>query len=200
MGASVKVLPLFPLQLVLFPGEVIPLYIFEPRYKELVSDCKKDKISFGILYSKKSGLLDVGAQVSLHEIKKIYPDGTLDIKVMAHKLFNLKEFYDQMPDKLYSGGEVEYFKPEKKIIGKELRALYMEYELKYNQKVCELRDTLDLTSLEVALRVNLSNFKKYELLKLPNDQERQKYLVKELKVLSKIREMEDSLKDRFKLN
>ena len=58
-------LPLFPLDVVLFPGTPLPLHVFEPRYKELLSECLEQKKTFGIVRAEEEGLADVGCTAEI---------------------------------------------------------------------------------------------------------------------------------------
>jgi len=60
MAPEVRELPLFPLPLVLLPTEVVPLHIFEERYKEMIGLCLEEHRDFGIVWMSDSELKDVG--------------------------------------------------------------------------------------------------------------------------------------------
>ena len=77
-------LPLFPLQTVFFPGETVPLHIFEDRYKQLIQDCLKEAMTFGIpVYIDKS--LAYGTEVQLKEVVNTYVDGSMDVVCVARQ-------------------------------------------------------------------------------------------------------------------
>lgn len=102
-----RFLPLFPLGLVVFPGESLNLHIFEPRYQQLINECESDGITFGIppLFEKK--LANFGTEIRLVEISKRHPDGRLYIKTEGIGLFKIKKFHHTAPDKLYAGADIE---------------------------------------------------------------------------------------------
>jgi Lon protease-like protein len=101
-------IPLFPLELVLFPGERLHLHIFEPRYKQLIQDCREEGIHFGIpLYHQKT-LYPVGCEAVLQRVFKTYEDGKMDIQVKGARLFRIQDTLPAMPGKLYAGAEVEW--------------------------------------------------------------------------------------------
>jgi len=79
-------IPLFPLNIVAFPGEEINLHIFEPRYKQLINDCLDNKTTFGIPSYVKSKI-DLGTETEICSITKKYPDGRMDIKTRGVKVF-----------------------------------------------------------------------------------------------------------------
>ena len=67
-------LPLFPLQSVFFPGETVPLHIFEERYKQLINDCRDEAITFGIPVFI-NGTVEYGTEVQLVEVVNTYDSG-----------------------------------------------------------------------------------------------------------------------------
>ena len=72
-------IPLFPLQLVVFPRTHLPLHIFEDRYKEMVGDAIRDGSEFGIVLAKEDGILNAGCTVMVEKVLEMYPDGRMDI-------------------------------------------------------------------------------------------------------------------------
>ena len=86
-------IPLFPLELVLFPDTPFPLHIFEPRYKEMIGECLKNKTEFGMVRTIAEGdsvrLADYGCTAEIFHVLKTYPDGRMDIFVQGRKRFEL---------------------------------------------------------------------------------------------------------------
>ena len=82
-------LPLFPLGLVLLPGEPVPLHIFEPRYRELVRVCLDADRPFGIVYASEDGLAAVGCTARIHKVVAKYDDGRLDILAVGEDRFHV---------------------------------------------------------------------------------------------------------------
>jgi Lon protease-like protein len=82
-------LPLFPLDLVLLPGNPLPLHIFEPRYKELIGECLDGNKTFGIVRTKEEGIADIGCTAEIVEVTKKYPDGRLDILTAGRRRFEV---------------------------------------------------------------------------------------------------------------
>src|ERR1051325_5817334 len=74
-------IPMFPLNMVLFPGETTKLYIFEERYKQLVDDCLENDASFGIPYIEKGKVQKFGCEVKINRILKTYENGGMDILI-----------------------------------------------------------------------------------------------------------------------
>ncbi|HYG99318.1 MAG TPA: LON peptidase substrate-binding domain-containing protein [Terriglobales bacterium] len=82
-------LPIFPLDLVLFPGETLPLHIFEPRYREMVAECIMEKLPFGIVRGKDETIADVGCTAEIIRLAKKYDDGRMDIEVAGRRRFEI---------------------------------------------------------------------------------------------------------------
>jgi Lon protease-like protein len=80
---------LFPLDLVLFPGVVLPLHIFEPRYKEMIGECLHEKKPFGIVRASSDGIAEIGCTAEIVEVTKKYDDGRLDILTRGVERFEV---------------------------------------------------------------------------------------------------------------
>jgi len=91
-----KLIPLFPLEIVVYPFESLNLHIFEPRYRELIHDCFNEKKSFGIPYFIQDSPLKYGTIVELEMIAKTYENGRMDIKTKAHRrAISLYEYIEE---------------------------------------------------------------------------------------------------------
>jgi Lon protease-like protein len=82
-------LPLFPLDVVLFPGTPLPLHIFEPRYKEMIAECLAERRTFGVVRAIEQGLAEVGCTAEIVSVVKEYPDGRLDLVTEGRNRFEL---------------------------------------------------------------------------------------------------------------
>ena len=80
-------LPLFPLQIVVFPNENLNLHIFEPRYKELINECEKEGTTFGIPAFLKQKVMEFGTELEVIKVEKRYGKGEMDIKTKGIGLF-----------------------------------------------------------------------------------------------------------------
>jgi Lon protease-like protein len=85
----VPLIPLFPLDLVLFPGIPLPLHIFEPRYKEMIGECLENKSPFGMVRAQENAVAEVGCTAQIVEVVKRYPDGRLDILTQGSRRFEV---------------------------------------------------------------------------------------------------------------
>ena len=101
-------IPIFPLGIVVFPGEQLNLHIFEPRYKQLVNDCFAEAKPFGIPTVLENNVNELGTLLEITEIVEIHADGKMDIRTKGLQIFKILETIKAMPDKLYSGAIVAY--------------------------------------------------------------------------------------------
>src|SRR5438270_1188226 len=85
----VPLLPLFPLDVVLFPGAPLPLHIFEPRYKEMIGECLEMKRSFGMVRAHENALAEIGCTAAILNVSKKYDDGRLDITTQGKQRFEI---------------------------------------------------------------------------------------------------------------
>lgn len=90
-------IPVFPLNVVLFPGAPLPLHIFEPRYRAMVKNCLEDKSEFGMLLSLPNGVARVGCTAEIAEVVTRYPDGRLDILTVGRAPFRVVELFSENP-------------------------------------------------------------------------------------------------------
>lgn len=104
-----SLLPLFPLQLVAFPGSAIPLHIFEDRYKEMVGEAEAAGTEFGIVLSKNGGIVNAGCTVVVESVTERFPDGRFNVITRGKRRFTLLGIDEE---KDYLRGEVEFFDDE----------------------------------------------------------------------------------------
>lgn len=196
-------IPIFPLEIVVYPGEELNLHIFEPRYKQLIADCKENNKPFGIPAVINRKVNEMGTLVELVEVTKTYDNGEMDIKTRGTMVFRILEVVKSIPEKLYSGAIVNY--PEnnsngnrnlmEKVIAS-IRSLHTILKVTKNFE----HDEKDLWSYEVAHHAGLSISEEFELLELMHELQREEYLKQHLqKVLPVMAEME-TLKERMQLN
>jgi Lon protease-like protein len=196
-------IPIFPLGIVVYPGENLNLHIFEPRYKQLIKECYENKKPFGIPAVVDNKLQENGTLVSVTELSKLYDNGEMDIKTRGEKVFRMLEVIKEVPDKLYSGAIVNY--PDNKeqgdieLMRKVMNGIRELHKLLNVSKDFKKPDE-ELNSYEVAHHVGLTLQEEYELLGLLEERQRQEYLKRHLtKVLPMVAEME-GLKEKIKQN
>jgi Lon protease-like protein len=196
-------IPIFPLSVVVYPGEELNLHIFEPRYKQLVHECNFQKKPFGIPTVIESKLQDHGTLVQIIELSKVYDNGEMDIKTQGVQVFRILELIKEIPDKLYSGAIVNYphnheqGKPS--LMQKVMAGIHDLHRLLKVNKEYKKADE-EIKTYDIAHHVGLSLQQEYELLGLFDERQRQEYLKRHLaKVIPTVAVMEQ-LKEKIKLN
>lgn len=104
--AESAIIPLFPLNVVLFPHQPLPLHIFEPRYKAMVRDCLEESKEFGVLLVHQGQLFQNGTCARIENILERYDDGRLKILTLGKKRFRVRRVLEGKP---YLEGEVEFW-------------------------------------------------------------------------------------------
>jgi Lon protease-like protein len=196
-------IPIFPLGIVVYPGEHLNLHIFEPRYKQLINECYSQKKQFGIPTMIENRLQDYGSLVEVVELTKVHENGELDIKTKGSRVFRILEVIKEVPDKLYSGAIVNY--PEtneegnRELMKKVMNSIRELHKLLRIDKDFKKNDE-ELKAYDVAHHVGLSLEEEYEMLHLLQERQRQEYLKRHLtKVIPLVAEMEQ-LREKIKLN
>ncbi|MGB5316638.1 MAG: LON peptidase substrate-binding domain-containing protein [Robiginitalea sp.] len=194
-------IPLFPLQSVFFPGETVPLHIFEERYKALIQDCKDEAMTFGIPVFI-DNILAYGTEVQLKEIVNTYPDGAMDVVCVARQVFKVVTFDPQLDDKLYPGGIVAFLDPlqdsDPELVQRVLEAckeLYRLMELPFGPIKLEV-----FNSFTLAHKMGLSFQQEYQLLQLASEKVRLQFLFDHLEQTIKVLGELNRTRERIELN
>lgn len=198
---TMMILPLFPLQSVFFPGETVPLHIFEDRYKQLINDCRKEAMTFGIPVFINNTLV-YGTEVQLVEVVTTYENGEMDVVGVARQVFKVLSFENQMEGKLYAGGDVEFLDNEN-----DADVALREEVL---QRVETLYDLMDVpftktspkqfNSYSLAHKMGLSFEQEYELLQIPNETSRLLYIKKHLETTALVLNEVNRTKGTIEMN
>ncbi len=196
-------IPLFPLAIVVFPGEELNLHIFEPRYKQLIKDCFKNKKPFGIPPVINNKVAEMGTLVQITEITQTYENGEMDIKTKATDVFKILEAIKELPEKLYYGAIVTY--PALKFIGspalmKKILESIRELHILLNVKKDFTKPDNDLLSFDVAHHAGMTLEDEYALLQLEEELHRQEFLKRHLAKVLLVMEQMEQLKSKIQLN
>ncbi len=195
MADLIKI-PMFPLSIFPLPGEMVPLHIFEPRYRQLLEDAETKDISFGIYFSHVSNINKYGALVKLESVIKRYAGGESDIIVKCYDLFALNTLYRTYRDKLYPGGEVTLFETDLTIAASpKLVSRFEEY-----MKLVKIGSTpKNLSVFHIANELNLDFDDKLKL--AAHDGEKQEaILYNQLNYHLQLLQQAEKAKDVFHLN
>jgi Lon protease-like protein len=164
---------LFPLNLVLLPGEQAPLHVFEPRYKELIGECLEDNEEFGLVLADEDGLRDVGTRAGVIEVLETFDDGRLNIVVEGRERFQLVELTE---GRSFQTAEIVDIDDDgEEPTQDELEQCLVAYARVVKAAEAELEDLdLDADSIafQIAARVDFGTEIKQGLLELRSERER----------------------------
>jgi Lon protease-like protein len=164
---------LFPLNLVLVPGEQAPLHIFEPRYRELITECLDFGNDFGLVLEDDEGLREVGTRCNVVEVIDRFPDGRLNIVVEATERFQLLELTD---GHAYRTAEVETLPDESDTPSEDevedVLAAYARVVAAAEAELDDLDLDADSVAYQIAARIDFGPVVKQGLLELRSERER----------------------------
>ena len=194
-------IPLFPLQTVFFPGETVPLHVFEERYKQLIADCRAEALTFGIpVYINQS--LAYGTEVQLRDVVNTYADGSLDVVCVARQVFEVVSFEPVMGDRLYPGGEVRFLdainEAPPKLTDAVIEACRRLYELMDMPFGPIKREVFN--SFTLAHKMGLSLQQEYSLLQISDETSRLLFVLQHLEETSRVLEELNRTRERIEMN
>lgn len=198
-----RLLPLFPLNLVVFPGEKLNLHIFEPRYRQLLADCLETGQTFGIPPYLNEQVQPIGTEMRLLKVERAYPGGEADIRTLGVGRFRTVEMLHEAPGKLYAAG---YIAPlpddaaEDPLLRPQISRLVEQLYGALGLQKLFIELPPDYRTFDVAHHLGLSTEQEYELLELPNEPERQQYVLRHLEHMLPVVLETERLKERVRQN
>ena len=179
----------------------MPLHIFEERYKELIHDCRKEAITFGIpVYI--NDRIAYGTEVQLVEVVTTYENGSMDVVCVARQVFQVMTFDNEMEGKLYAGGVVKFLEAindgdleTKRVVLEGIRELYDLMGVPFDPIAPEKFNTYML-----AHKMGLSFEQEHELLQLTRESERLAYIKRHLDQTIKVLKQIDRTKALIEMN
>ena len=177
-------IPLFPLNVVLLPGEHLPLHIFEPRYRRMVRQCMEADRPFGVLLALPDGIVRVGCTAEIQLVTRRYDDGRMDILAAGRRPFRVLELFEDDP---LLEGNVDYLEDRDTAVSTPAQEeLLSAYETCYTLVFSGMPPRLDSSlsgslSYSVATTLPLDLMWKQSLLELRSEEERQGRLARYLR-------------------
>jgi Lon protease-like protein len=170
---SIERFPLFPLGMVLLPGEVVPLHIFEERYKLMIGECLDEGSGFGIVWLADDGLQEVGCTAEITQLLERMEDGRMNILVQGERPFRLLRRIDDMA---YPAGHVELLDEEEDepdpTAGGPARQRYADLVERATDTRPSEDDLEELDAFGMAATLNFALEAKQDLLELRSENER----------------------------
>ena len=196
-------IPIFPLELVVYPGELVNLHIFEDRYKQLINESASSNKPFGIPSVIKTRVEELGTLMQVVEISEKFEDGRMNIKTIGLKVFRVLEIIKDVPDKLYSGAVVSYPGNDETLnqrmiqpVVTGIRELHKLLQVEKDFK----KPNEELTSYDIAHHAGLTLEEEYEMLGLFKEEQRLEYLKRHLTKVIPFVAGAESIKQKIKLN
>jgi uncharacterized protein len=191
-----SLIPMFPLRLLPLPDELIPLHIFEPRYKQLFHEVENRDIRFGIYFDHPLNADKIGSIMRLESVIKRYPKGELDVVVKCEDIFYLQTLDKHYPGKQYPGGEVSRWNITINTYPDEtLAELFSTFKVKRGIGTKAGTSTI----FEIANELNFDFTDRYKFI-THEDKRQQKFLHHKLQYMLQLLDHEEKSRDVFHLN
>lgn len=189
-------IPLFPLTILPLPGELVPLHIFEPRYRELLTDAETDDIKFGIYFNHAINNERIGSLMKLESVIRKHETGESDIIVKCYDAFTMDKMFRSYRSKQYPAGDVNLWRTNQhEPIGAKLEDFFKEYLLKRNI----VRPDLSFNAFAVAIELNLDLNDRYDFL-IADPKSREAFLLQRIRYQLHLFNQEERSRDVFHLN
>ncbi|MDP9376818.1 MAG: LON peptidase substrate-binding domain-containing protein [Actinomycetota bacterium] len=197
----VRDFPLFPLGMVVLPSEVLPLHIFEERYKKLVSHCLENESEFGVVWLADDGLKPIGCACQISEVLERLPDGRMNVAVQGTRPFRIEGREDRLP---FPAGTVEFLEDPPEEIDPEAadaaRAAFAELVELATDSRPEPDELLVMDAYEMAATVEFGLDAKQGLLDLRSESARLRLLTRLFRAALKRLEVAEENDERVRSN
>jgi len=200
MDQQTVILPYFPLSVFLFPGEDIPLRIFEPRYKQLIDEARTLGITFAIPFVIEQEIQEFGCEVRLKDVVAEKEGGHMVIVVESVAIVEIISYNKLLEGKLYAGGNIRRIPCDDPVISTELMELITRYRDEFDQEFLSASNSNPVSRKDLIIALNLSSDEKFKFICLPDAEQREGFLAGQLRYLNMIRKQEALLGDDFGLN
>lgn len=192
--------PFFPLSVFLFPGEDIPLRIFEPRYRQLIEEVRESGGTFVIPFVIGQEIQEFGCEVKLKEVVGENPGGKMVITVESEALVQIMSYEKQLEGKLFAGGAIMRLPCSDPVESDGLKELMKNYIDQFDENFLDCCNLSTITRQDVMKALNLSSEEKFNFICMPDGNLKENYLAGQIQYLSLIRKQEILLGNDFGLN
>ncbi len=200
MATQQLTIPMFPLGVLILPGETKTLHIFEDKYKQLISDCLANEAHFGIPYTMNKKIGEYGIEVKIVKVLKTYDSGESDILIEGVRIFKLLEYSSILKPKLYGAGIISYPENISEAPSLKLQELIRDYLWTAQQNTVPVDAYDHATLYNIARLLDMSNTEKYDLIKLKTAAEKENYLMQKIRLFTFVLNAENKLQSKFVLN
>ena len=177
--STVRDFPLFPLGIVALPSELIPLHIFEERYKTMIGRCRAESSEFGIVWMADDGLRPIGCACEIAEVLEEMPDGRINLVARGTRAFRIEERQDELP---YPAGVIEWLEDKTEELDPDAAAaaheVYAELVRQATDRTPDPEEIGAMTAYEMAATVEFGLDAKQGLLDLRSESARLKLVAR----------------------
>jgi Lon protease-like protein len=194
-----ELIPIFPLNITVYPNSKYPLHIFEERYKILIAKCLKDNSGFGICANFKDGISEIGVYVKVIEVIKRYPKGEVDIVVVGESRF-IRKSLELNPDGYYISLVEEYVDLDNDIdqllfnqLENKLKSMLSQLNFNLGESFWNKLQVTNQKAFKIAEKSGLTIYQQQEILLIQRENERLNFL------LNHLENLKDKIKDNLAL-
>jgi Lon protease-like protein len=193
--------PLFPLELVALPSEIVPLHIFEERYKDMIALCLEKEAEFGIVWVADDGLRPIGCACEIVEVLKTYEDGRMDLIARGTRPFRIES---RQEDLAFPAGTVAFLTDRDEEPDADLRRLAQEAYATLVERATDAEPDLEqiaaMGAYQMAGTVEFGLDAKQGLLDLRSENARLRLLTRLFRAASKRLEFAERASERAHSN
>ncbi len=193
--------PLFPLSLVAVPSEIVPLHVFEERYKTMMAVCLERDSEFGIVWFAEDGLRAIGCACRITEVLERLEDGRLNLLTQATRPFRLVSRQDDLP---YPAGTIEFLSDREEerdqALASEAHAAYADLVERATDTRPEADQLETMTAYEMAATVDFGLEAKQGLLDLRSENARLRLVTRLFRAALKRLEIAERIQERARSN
>jgi Lon protease-like protein len=193
--------PLFPLGIVALPGELIPLHIFEERYKTMISECLEGEREFGIVWLSDDGLREVGCACEIDRVLEQLDDGRMNLLVRGTRPFRVLERQGHLP---YPAGVIEFVEDREDTTDPDLtkaaHEAYAELVKRATDREPEADELAEMTAYAMAATVDFGLEAKQGLLDMRSENARLRLVTRLFRAAIKRLELVDRVQERARSN
>jgi Lon protease-like protein len=201
MADELQDFPLFPLALVALPGELVPLHIFEERYKTMMAECLDSGTEFGIVWMSDDGLREIGCACAIERVLERMDDGRMNLLARGTRPFRVLERQAHLP---YPAGVIQFIEdqtdePDAKLIG-DARAAYADLVKRATDREPEDAELDEMSAYDMAATVDFGLDAKQGLLDLRSENARLKLVTRLFRAATKRLDFVDRAQARARSN
>jgi Lon protease-like protein len=193
--------PLFPLGIVALPGELVPLHIFEERYKTMMNECMRDESEFGIVWLSDQGLREIGCACAIERVLERMDDGRMNLLTRGTRPFRVVERQGELA---YPAGVVEFLHDREEAVDPDLQAAaheaYAELVRRATDSEPDAGDLAELDAYGMAATVDFGPDAKQGLLDLRSENARLRLVSRLFQAAAKRLDLIDRAQERARSN